>query len=293
MKNYKSHLTFSKNERSGIFLLVAIIFGFLSVYFFVDFSTEKILDTGSTEIVKIQNEIDSLKLAKTKNSKPKVYPFNPNFITEYKAYTLGLSVKEYDNLKAYRAKDKWVNSVSDFKKVTGVSDSLLATISPYFKFPDWVTNPKPKKSKPNYVNSIVEKAYSEKIDLNKATKEQLQQVSGIGEALSTRIINYRNKLGGFSDEIQLHNVYGLEPIVIKKTTNLFTVKTPKEINKININTASASDIATIPGVSFQLAKEIWEFRRLRERIESLSELEKIDKLSAVKLQLIQLYLFAK
>lgn len=289
----KSHFTFSKNERSGIFLLVAIILAFLSVYFFVDFSSEKIIDTSSNEIVKIQKEIDSLKLSASIKSAPKIYPFNPNFITEYKAYTLGLSVKEFDKLKAYREQDKWINSVSDFKKVTGVSDSLLTRISPYFKFPDWVTNPKPKKSKPNYTNSMVEKSYSEKIDLNKATKEELQKVSGIGEALSDRIINYRNKLGGFSDDVQLTNVYGLEPSVIKKTTNLFTVKTPKVIDKININTASASDIATIPGVSFELAKEIWEFRRLREQIKSLSELEKIDKLSAVKLQLIQLYLYVE
>lgn len=289
----KSHFTFSKNERSGIFLLVAIILGFLSVYFFVDFSSEKIIDTSSNEIVKIQKEIDSLKLSTSVNSTPKIYPFNPNFITEYKAYTLGLSVKQFDKLKGYREQDKWINSISDFKKVTGVSDSLLTIISPYFKFPDWVTNPKPKKSNTNYTNSMVEKPYSEKIDLNKATKEELQKVSGIGEALSDRIINYRNKLGGFSDDIQLTNVYGLEPSVIKKTTNLFTVKTPKIIDKININTASASDIATIPGVSFELAKEIWEFRRLREQIKSLSELEKIDKLSAVKLQLIQLYLYVE
>ena len=59
---------------------------------------------------------------------------------------------------------------------------------------------------------------------------------------------------------------------------------------MNINKASASDIATIPGISFDLAKQIWEFRIVRERIENFSELEKIEGLSPIKLMLIQLYL---
>lgn len=58
---------------------------------------------------------------------------------------LGMSLVEIDKLHRFRESDKWVNSKADFKKVTGVSDSLLAEISPYFKFPEWVTNPKPKK----------------------------------------------------------------------------------------------------------------------------------------------------
>jgi competence ComEA-like helix-hairpin-helix protein len=129
-----------------------------------------------------------------------------------------------------------------------------------------------------------------KIDLNKATEEQLQQVSGIGEALSKRIIAYREKLGGFSNDIQLYGVYGLDAAVVQRTLNLFTVKTPKNISTINVNTATASDISTVPGVSFEMAKKIWEYRRLREKISSIQELEKIEGMTERKLQLIQLYL---
>jgi competence protein ComEA len=288
MQKIKSQFVFNKQQRVGILFLVLIIIALLFTYHFIDFSEEKRLDISSTEILKIQKEIDSLKNIETESKRPKIYPFNPNFITDYKAYTLGMSPEEFDRLKLFRSKDKWVNSISDFKNVTNVSDSLLNAISPYFKFPEWVTNQKPKKQ---YVaKGFSEKTYAQKIDLNKATKEQLQEVSGIGATFSERIINYRNKLGGFTEDIQLYNVWGLDAAVVKRALNLFTVKTPKEIVKMNLNSASASDIATIPGISFDLAKDIWEFRVLREHISDFQELEKIEGLSASKLKLIQLYL---
>lgn len=290
--NIKSHFTFNRQQRSGIFLLLLLIVSLLCVYWFVDFSEEDTFDTSSLEIVSMQKELDSLRLVEMENRKPKKYPFNPNFITDYKGYTLGMTNEEIDRLLQYRKEDKWINSASDFKRVTGVSDSLLAELSPYFKFPDWVTNPKPKNNFKDYKSEkgFSEKTFSQKIDLNKATEEQLQQVSGIGEALSKRIVAYREKLGGFSDDIQLHSVYGLDASVVQRTLNLFTVKTPKHISKINVNIASASDISTIPGISFEMAKKIWEYRRLREKINSIQELEKIEGMTERKLQLIQLYL---
>src|SRR5690606_27876895 len=117
-------------------------------------------------------------------------------------------------------------------------------LSPYFKFPEWITNPKPKYNSKDYKSEkgFSEKPFAQKIDLNKATEEQLQQVTGIGEALSKRIISYREKLGGFSDDVQLYSVFGLDRAVAQRTLNIFTVKSPKTISKININTASASDI---------------------------------------------------
>lgn len=292
--NIKSHFSFNKQQRSGILLLLLLIIALLGVYWFVDFSEEEeeAFDVSSPEIVSIQKELDSLRLVEIENRKPKKYPFNPNFITDYRGYTLGMTNEEIDRLLQYRKQGKWINSTADFKKVTGISDSLLNEISPYFKFPDWVVNPKPKTDYKDYKaeRGFVEKAYAEKIDLNKATAVQLQQVSGIGEALSKRVISYREKLGGFSNDNQLYEVYGLNPEVVQRTLNIFTVKTPKEIIKININTASASDISTIPGVSFEMAKKIWEFRILREKISAIQELDKIEGLTERKLQLIQLYL---
>ena len=72
------------------------------------------------------------------NRKPKMYPFNPNYITDYKGEQLGMSLLEIDRLLAFRENNKFVNSKDEFQKVTKVSDSLLHKIAPYFKFPEWV-----------------------------------------------------------------------------------------------------------------------------------------------------------
>lgn len=293
MKIIKSHFRFNRNQRSGILLLILLIHSLLGVYFFIDFPEDAVLDTSSSEMVLLQQKMDSLRTAEIEARKPKLYPFNPNFITDAKAYQLGMSPEAYNRLKAFRDKKQWVNSIADFKRVTQVSDSLLDSISPFFKFPEWVTNSKVSTSK--FQRSKASKGFTalpfdQKQDLNLATAIQLQQVSGVGAALGKRIVAYRNKLGGFSSDVQLYSVWGLHEEVVARTLNLFTVKTPKEIKKINVNTASASDIATIPGISFELAKEIWEFRVLRERVDTISELEKIESLTQGKLRLIELYL---
>jgi len=293
MKLVKSHLIFSRSQRAGILLLIVLIVAQLSVYHFVDFSEETVFDTSSDEIQLLLRQMDSLNMIHVESRKPKLYPFNPNYITDFKAYTLGMSPEEFDRLKEYREKDNWINSIEDFKRVTDVSDSLLTIISPYFKFPDWIKNSATKTNRNErlkYDERYTEKTYEQKIDLNTATQLQLEEVSGIGKVLSERIIAYRDKIGGFSNDIQLYNVWGLDGAVVQRTLTLFTVKSPKEIKKINVNTASASDIATIPGISFEMAKHIWEYRRLHDNIQSYSEFEKIEGISQEKLRLIQLYL---
>ena len=289
----KSQFVFNKSERLGILLLVALITGLLLFYFLYTPKRKPVLDINSPKVLAINEHIDSLKTLAIENNKPQVYPFNPNFITEHKAYTLGMTTEEHGRLLRFRENDKWVNSVQDFKTATGVSDSLLATFSDKFKFPEWVTNPKTNSFKSSAFPKKKEVVlpYTQKTDLNAATAVQLQEVSGIGPAISERIIKYRDRtLQGFSSDAQLASVWGVDSAVIARTLNRFTVKTPKLINKMNVNTVSASDIATIKGISFDLAKEIWEYRTLREGITSLDELTKIDGLTSNNLKLIKLYL---
>ena len=288
MEKIKSHFVFNRSQRNGILFLIFFISGFLVISYYIDFSEENTMDMNSEEVIAIQRELDSLRTIDIASKKPKIFPFNPNFITDFKGYTLGMSAEEIDRLLVFRKENKWINSVEDFKQVTKVSDSLLNKISPYFKFPDWVNN---LKSKTKYVKrGFKDKTFKQKADLNIATHEQLEEVNGIGKAFSKRIIDYRNKLGGFTNDIQLYEVYGLDFQVANSILKEFTVKTPKEIIKMNLNSISASDIATIPSISFDLAKRIWEFRILNEGIKSFSELENIEGLTKRKLQGIQLYL---
>jgi hypothetical protein len=75
----------------------------------------------------LQAGVDSMK-NNDKDKVKKIYLFNPNFITDYKGYKLGMSVAEIDRLLEFRKGDKYVNSAAEFQKITKVSDSLLKTM---------------------------------------------------------------------------------------------------------------------------------------------------------------------
>jgi competence protein ComEA len=288
MKHIKSHFKFSNQQRNGIFVLLLIIVFIQSAYVFVEFPFKDI-SINKEEIKKFQSEIDSLKRIQAENNKPQIFPFNPNFITDYKGYTLGMSSEEIDRLLQYRKQDKWANSTLQFQQVTKISDSLLNVISPYFKFPEWVTNPKPKTNF-EYKNNTP-KTFDQKIDLNIATADQLQRVNGIGEKLSARIIKFRNKFkGGFIADIQIHDVYGISPEVLERLLNEFTVKTPKVVDKINLNKATIEQLVTIQHIDYELAYEIINQRTLREGYKSLDELSKVKDFPLDKIDIIKLYL---
>lgn len=288
MDTSKSLFMFSKSQQRGIFLLILIILGLFSVYFFVDFSSDE-FEYNKEELDKFQKEIDSLKLVEIENGKPKIFPFNPNFITDFKGYTLGMSVEEIDRLLEFRKQNKWIYSAKHFQQVTQVSDSLLNVISPYFKFPDWIRNPKTNPSK-GYQTDY-QKSDAQKIDLNKATALQLQRIYGVGEKLSQRIIRYRNRfVGGFIADVQLQDVYGLTPEVIDRITKEFTVKTPGQIQKINLNTATIDELVTIQHIDYDLAYNIIEQRTLRDGFKSFDELTKVKDFPVHKIDIIKLYL---
>lgn len=285
----KSHFTFSKNQRSGIFILILLIIILQCVPFFIDFSSEDI-QINQTEFAQFQKEIDSLRLVEIEEIKPKIYPFNPNYITDYKGATLGMTNEEIDRLLAFRKQNKWINSVKQFQEVTKVSDSLLEAISPYFKFPEWVTNPIPKPEYQQAYNNKP-KTFQQKQDLNKATAQDLQKINGIGEVLSDRIIKFRNKFsGGFIDNLQLQDVYGLTPEVIERINEGFIVKTPRPIKKIVLNKATVDELVTIQHIDYNLAHNIIEQRQLRNGFKSLDELKKVKDFPVNKIDIIKLYL---
>lgn len=280
---------FSKKQRSGIFLLLLLIVALQCIYFFVDFSSKEVV-VDENELIKYQNELDSLRKVEIENSTPKLSLFNPNYITDYKGYTLGMTNEEIDRLLAFRKENKWVNSAQEFQNVTKISDSLLAVISPYFQFPEWVTSPK-QNYKATFQNYDVLKTFEQKQDLNKATAQQLQLINGIGEVLSERIVNYRNKfIGGFISDIQLQDIYGLTPEVIERVTNEFTVKTPRDIKKINLNNASIDQLVTVQYIDYEIAYNIVEERTLREGFKILDELIKVKNFPVKKIEIIKLYL---
>ena len=282
-----SILSYSKSQRIGIILLFLIILICQGFYHFSDFKTLDDSSKGKAKWLANQSAIDSLKL-QSKNYKPTIYPFNPNFITDFKGYKLGMSVAEIDRLLAYRKQNKFVNSATEFQAVTKVSDSLLKVISPYFKFPHWVENKK------EYTSAYTKTEYpkAEKIvvlDINEATKEELMKVYGIGDKISDRILEQKSKFGGFASMEQMKDVWGLSPEVVEKLNQNFEVKSTSKIKKISINNASVKELAQFPFFRYALAKEIVIYRSMHGDIKT-EDLAKIKGFPVDKIKIIALYL---
>jgi DNA uptake protein ComE-like DNA-binding protein len=284
---FKSYFQFTSAQRSGIGLLLFFIIFFQLLYFFV--ATNSVLPTSKEEQkwLSLQTQIDSLKKEK-RNFVSKVYPYNPNFITDYKGYKLGMSVKELDRLFVFRKSNKYVNSAREFQDVTQVSDSLLAILSPNFKFPDWVLNKKEHKvyAKTNF--PIKEKKVV--LELNQATKEDFIRVYGIGEGLSDRILKEKEKLGGFVSMKQLNDIWGLSPEVIEKLGEQFEISHIPSVNKININNSNIKELMQFPYFKYALAKSIVTFRSMNGKISSVEDLTQIKGFPIDKVDIIVLYL---
>lgn len=291
MNNFKSHFFYDRQKRSGILILIGLILSGISFSYFYQPEKERIIsEAEQQEVLAFQIQIDSLKLIAVENSKPKIYSFNPNYITDYKGYTLGMTIEEIARLHRFRENGKWINSKTDFKQVTQVSDSLLAVISPYFKFPDWVINPKKKTS---YSTKPKWKTYDQKKALNSLTLEALIALEGVDEITADKILRHLKKLGGYQVDGQLYDVYGVPTKIKRIILNHYTVKEKPDVIYIDINTATASDLSTIPLLNFDLAKEIIDYRIIHEGIKSLDELLELDGMTDYKLARIKLYLTAK
>ena len=94
----KFHTYFSRQQRLAVVLLILIIIS-LELFLVSNKSSPSDLHKVDPQIyVKFQKEVDSLIVQKRNQSTPKIYPFNPNYITDHKGYTLGMSTTEINRL---------------------------------------------------------------------------------------------------------------------------------------------------------------------------------------------------
>jgi len=297
MSFFTSYFWYNKSQRNGILFLVILIIILQLIISFGDFSSDEKNDLDTPEVLAYHKQIDSLKILALENRKQKLFPFNPNYITDYKGEQLGMSLKEIDRLLAFRNTNKFINSKKEFQEVTKVSDSLLNKISPYFKFPDWVVNKRKQtsvvSSRRTKLSEFEDKKSISTIDINKATAEDFKTIRGIGPAFSERIIQYRSKLQGFSFESQIYEIWGIEKEVAKKVISTFKIIKKPILKKTNVNTATFKELLNTPYVNYDLSKKILEYRDEVAELQNISELKNIKDFPLELYDQIVLYLFAK
>jgi len=213
------------------------------------------------------------------SSKPTVfnYSYNPNTLSDYSAYRLGIPTQAYDRLQQYRSQGHSITTIAEFQQITGVSDRLLLELQPVLRFPK------------NRVNTLT-KLPVKKQDLNTAEATLFQKVTGIGPVLSERIVKYRKFLSGFSVPEQCYEVYGLDSIVVKRLLEYFEIQSPPMITPLSLAEASLSELIQIPYLKRKEAEQIIAYRTQKGQI-SIAILSELFPESPNKIARLKLYLY--
>lgn len=287
MKTFKSHFELNKRQRNGIFFLMVLMVLLQIIYFVMDLRPVEKIEL-SPEALAIQLKLDSISAGDSNVSGTKIYPFNPNFLTEYKAYILGISADELKRLDNFRAAGKFINNPAEFQNITGVSDSLLAELAPLFKFPEFKSDRAKKAEK-----EIEESQTTIPVkDLNLVTQNDLLKVKGVGEKLSKRIVAYRELLKGFTEADQLEEVYFLPPETAQEILKVYPLLSKPNLDKIDLNRAEFKEILALPYIDYKLTRQIFQYKTRFGKFNSLEDLKKIDSFPLDKYERIALYLSA-
>ena len=265
LKQLKSYLEISNFERRGLFALLFVFTLVAFYYYFVSDYGEVAPQVDTQKIANFQAQIDrSLTEQKpfdTVDDEGKyvreqvnTLPFNPNTDGFKELLKKGVPYGAVKNIVNYREKGGVYNKKDDLKKLYGIDEELYAKLVPYIQLPDsfqyagkqdWEEN-KDYKSVPKEVVQI---------DINSATAEELQTVSGIGEFYSKTIIERRTALGGFYSNVQLDEVYGLSPETIA-TIIPQLVFDSLSVKLLSINTLAYEDLAKHPYFSYKEARAV-------------------------------------
>jgi competence protein ComEA len=265
----------SKPQRGAILILLVLLIAVQLYRLLVNSPELSPVDLSQAQ--SYQTQLDSLKIKENAQT-PIVYQYNPNYLTDYRAYTLGLPPEAFDKLLRYRQTNSYVNTPKQFQEVTKLSDSLMEKLLPQLKF-----------SKPLYKSKTKNRIVLKK-DINKASASDFQEVSGIGAVLSERIVKYRSYLSGFSVLEQCYEVYGLDSLVVQRLWERFEIQSLPEIERLDLTTVSLQELEQIPYLNRADARKIIAHRTKNKGI-STATLSELFVNSPNKLQRIKLYLY--
>jgi DNA uptake protein ComE-like DNA-binding protein len=295
MKPFQFFYRFTKGQQKGVMALFLFIIIFQAAYFvFSSFDFTAFAKTKEEkEWLALQPTIDALK-AKHQKHHDTIYPFNPNYISDYKGYMLGLSVAEIDRISAYRKTGKYINSAEDFKKVSGVHDTVLDKLLPFFKFSDaagYVKNNNTPYQKNVGENQMSEPAENYPIlDINLALEEDLIKVYGIGPAYAKAILRRRAAFGAFVSMEQIDDFTEFSAEAKSGLKKKFKIVSQTDIQKINVNTTSLLQLSRFPYFNRDIARSIITERSMNGKLLKINDLLKISGFPVDKEKIIALYL---
>jgi competence ComEA-like helix-hairpin-helix protein len=123
------------------------------------------------------------------------------------------------------------------------------------------------------------------LPLNESDSAALEKLPGIGPVLASRIIRYREKLGGFYHRSQLREVYGIDDSLYAFIEHFMeTNPTEGSLKKMDINTATLETLRQHPYLRWEKAKAIIRYREANGPFTNVRDLEKILTLDTLTIR---------
>lgn len=98
------------------------------------------------------------------------------------------------------------------------------------------------------------------LNINTVDSFQLMQLPGIGKVYASRIVRYRDLLGGFYSTSQILEVYGIDSLRYVGFQDMVFVR-GTTLKKVHINTCREEELKRHPYISWKLARTIIRNRK--------------------------------
>ena len=199
---------------------------------------------------------------------------------------LGLNKKTSRTIANYRSKGGKFYKPEDIQKIWGMPEGFYERVKDYIII---------ASDQNHYTQNNFEKTTYTKpekkivtVNINEADTSAFIALPGIGSKLAARIVNFRDKLGGFYSVEQIGETYGLPDSTFQKIKGSFRLD--GSIKKLNINTATKDELKVHPYIKWNLANAIVEYRNQHGAFKSLEELKNIAVIDEATFKKIAHYL---
>lgn len=134
-------------------------------------------------------------------------------------------------------------------------------------------------------------AQGEKIDIDLASLTELTRLPRIGPGLAARIVSDRESRGAFGSLEGLDRVSGVGPAVLEAVAPFARFSgvpsarsTRGETTRIRINTATAEELASLPGIGMVRAQAIVDDRSRHGHFRTLEDLSRVRGIGPATLE---------
>jgi competence protein ComEA len=278
------YFSFTKKERTGVIVLLLFIAFFMLLPFAFPFFNKQ-QTFNSIELKQVMEQLDSTSLKHAtytykkyiaKRDSQEIYKaptelfyFDPNTIDKAGWEKLGLRDKTIATIQNYLSKGGKFYKPEDIKKIWGLNEDLANRLLPYVQIKAIV-----KDQSYKYVPYEKKKLILSNIDINTADTTAFISLPGIGNKLADRIVQFRDKLGGFHTIDQVGETYALPDSTFQKIRPRLVLN-DSTVKQININTATLDDLKAHPYIRYYLANAIIQYRNQHGNFLSVDDVKKI------------------